>query len=180
VHDVSFYYLVLGVVAVCVALALYVMASQAGRAMRAIGANPVRGGAMGYNVNQYRVWFTLFTGLLSAVAGWLYALQSEFVFTDLLGLGNSLNGLVYALVGGIGTILGPIFGAGVLRYISETLSKQSTQSPLFIGAVLMFVVYVMPDGLAGVWSSVTQRRRPAHEVTLTEEQALEPAEPAQP
>ncbi|MBV8083586.1 MAG: branched-chain amino acid ABC transporter permease [Chloroflexi bacterium] len=158
VRDIGFYYLVLGVVALCVLLALYVMASQAGRAMRAIGANPMRGGAMGYDVNLYRVWFTLFTGLLSAVAGWLYALQAEFVFTDLLGLNNSLNGLVYALVGGIDTILGPIFGAGVLRYISETLSKQSTQSPLFIGAVLMFIVYVMPDGLAGLWNTISARR----------------------
>ncbi|MGH2520600.1 MAG: branched-chain amino acid ABC transporter permease, partial [Chloroflexota bacterium] len=106
VHGDGFYYLVLIVVAGCVALSLYVMASQSGRAMRAIGRNPVRAAAMGYDVNAYRVVITLFSGVLSALAGWLFALQREFVFPDLLGLNNSLNGLVYALVGGMDSILG--------------------------------------------------------------------------
>ncbi|MDE3076099.1 MAG: branched-chain amino acid ABC transporter permease [Chloroflexota bacterium] len=150
-HGNNFYFFVLGIVAFCVALSLFVMASQAGKAMIAIGRNPGRAAAMGYDVHRYRVAFTLFSGFLAAIAGWLYALQTAFVFSDLLGLANSLNGLVYALIGGIDTILGPIFGAAALRGVSESLSRTSTQSSLYVGVVLMVVVYFMPDGLVGLW-----------------------------
>src|SRR5262249_10480344 len=95
----------------------------------------------------------------------LYALQRAFVFTDLLGLNNSTNGLVYALIGGVDTILGPLVGAAGLRLLTDQLSRGSTQSSLYIGIVLMLVVYFVPDGLAGRGRPVLPRQeaRPAPE-----------------
>jgi branched-chain amino acid transport system permease protein len=146
----SFYWFVLGVVVVCTAGAWFVIASQTGRAIQAIGRNPVRASAMGYNVGQYRVALTLFASAVASLGGWLYALQTSFVFIDLLGLNNSTNGLVYALVGGVDTILGPLVGATVLRALTEQLSR-ATSSQLYVGIVLLLVVYFLPDGLVGLW-----------------------------
>jgi branched-chain amino acid transport system permease protein len=146
----SFYWFVLGVVVVCTVAAWFVITSQTGRAIQAIGRNPVRASAMGYSVGQYRVALTLFASVIASLGGWLYALQTSFVFIDLLGLNNSTNGLVYALVGGVDTILGPLIGATVLRALTEQLSR-GTSSQLYVGIVLLLVVYFLPDGLVGLW-----------------------------
>src|SRR5882672_7323985 len=137
----GFYWLVLGVVVVCTGLSWFVLASQTGKAIQAIGRNPSRAAAMGYSVAQYRVALTVYSSVIAALGGWLYALQKSFVFIDLLGLGNSTNGLVYALIGGVDSILGPLLGAAVLRALTDQLSRAGTQSSLFIGIMLMLVVY---------------------------------------
>jgi branched-chain amino acid transport system permease protein len=153
----GFYWFVLGVVVLCTGLSWYVLASQTGRAIQAIGRNPSRAAAMGYGVAHYRVALTVYSSLIASLGGWLYALQRGFVFIDLLGLGNSTNGLVYALIGGVDSILGPLLGAAVLRALTDQLSRGSTQSSLYIGIVLMLVVYFAPDGLVGVWRRVRAR-----------------------
>jgi branched-chain amino acid transport system permease protein len=155
----GFYWFVLGVVVAITGLAWYVVASQTGRAIQAIGRNPSRAAAMGYSVAQYRVALTIFSSLIASLGGWLFALQRSFVFIDLLGLAYSTNGLVYALVGGVDTILGPLLGAAALRALTDQLSRGSTQSSLYIGIVLMLVVYFLPDGMVGLWRRVSARRR---------------------
>jgi branched-chain amino acid transport system permease protein len=155
----EFYFFVLGVVVLCSLLSWFVLTSQAGKAVRAIGRNPVRAAAMGYQVGLYRVVLTLFAGFIASVAGWLYVLQNAFVFQDLLGVQNSLNGLLYALIGGVDTIIGPLLGAAGLRYFVESVSKHSTQSSLYIGAALLIVVYFMPEGVLGLARRVWRRGR---------------------
>src|ERR687883_749171 len=101
---------------------------------------------------------TLLSGFVAGVAGWLYALDNAFVSQDLLGLGNSLNGLLYALVGGVEhVILGPIVGAAGFRYLTDNLGRLTSQSTLYIGAALLIVVYVMPNGILGLGESAARR-----------------------
>ena len=157
----EFYWFVLAVVVGCALLSWFVVSSQAGKAVQAIGRNPVRAAAMGYSVSGYRVALTLYASLIASLGGWLYILQSSFVHQDLLGLGNSTNGLVYALIGGANSILGPLLGTVVFRFVNDSLSRGSTQSPLYLGIVLMLVVYFIPDGLLGLWDRYGVRRRPA-------------------
>jgi ABC-type branched-subunit amino acid transport system permease subunit len=71
---------------------------------------------------------------------------------------NSTNGLVYALIGGVDTILGPLLGAAILRALTDQLSRSGAQSSLFIGIMLMLVVYLIPDGLLGQWRRFVKRR----------------------
>src|SRR6185369_2759782 len=147
------------VVALTALLSWFVITSQTGRAIVAIGRNPQRAAAMGYSVAFYRVMLTIFSSLVASVGGWLYVLQKGFVHQDLLGLVSSTNGLVYALIGGVNTILGPLIGAALLRYLNDSLSRGSTQSSLYLGIVLMLVVYLIPDGLLGLWHRYRSRRR---------------------
>ena|SRR5436190_12726443 len=159
----GFYWFVLGVVVLAGLASWFVVNSQAGQAMQAIGRNPVRAAAMGYSVGGYRVALTLYSSLIAALGGWLYALQNPLVHQELLGLSNSTNGLVYALIGGVSTIFGPLLGAVALRYLNDQLSRGSTQSGLYLGSVLMLVVYFIPDGLLGLWRRYAPRRKPAAE-----------------
>jgi branched-chain amino acid transport system permease protein len=155
----DFYFLVLGVVVLCGLASWFVVSSQAGKAMQAIGRNPTRAAAMGYSVSSYRIALTLFASLIASLGGWLYVLQNTFVHQELLGLQSSTNGLVYALIGGVNTIVGPLLGAVALRYVTDLLSRGSTQSSLYLGIVLMLVVYLMPDGMLGLWQKYGPRRK---------------------
>jgi len=153
----NFYWFVLGVVALVTAVSWYILMSQTGKAIQAIGRNPGRAAAMGYSVPQFRVALTVYASLIASLGGWLYALQTSFVFIDLLGIANSTNGLVYALIGGVDTILGPLLGAAILRALTDQLSRFGTQSSLFIGIMLMLVVYLIPDGVLGLRHRFTKR-----------------------
>ncbi|HEY3058514.1 MAG TPA: ABC transporter permease [Chloroflexota bacterium] len=154
----EFYYFVLGVVVVCLALCAYVSSSQLGKVAQAIGRNAARASAMGYQVSAHRMALTLLSGFIAAVAGWLYALNNAFVSQDLLGLGNSLNGVLYALVGGAEhVILGPLVGAAGFRLLTDVLGRITAQSSLYIGLALLVTVYVMPNGVLGLLETVARR-----------------------
>ncbi|HEY7295495.1 MAG TPA: branched-chain amino acid ABC transporter permease [Dehalococcoidia bacterium] len=154
----GFYFLVLGVTLFVCAVCWYVLSSQFGRAIRAIGQNPLRAAAMGYEVSRYRMALTLLSGFVAAVGGWLLALENQFVSQDLVGLSYSLNGLLYALVGGVDSIIGPLIGAAGFRNISETISRHSTDSQLFIGIALIAIVFLMPDdGVVGLYRRARAR-----------------------
>ncbi len=154
----AFYFFILLVVVVCVALCWFILSSQFGRVVQAIGRNPDRAAAMGYRVWHHRMALTLLAGFVAAMAGWLYALDNSFVSQDLLGLNNSLNGLLYALVGGAEhVILGPLVGAAGMRYLTDTLGRLTSQSALYIGLALLTVVYVMPNGILGLFDQLVRR-----------------------
>src|SRR5207302_11227919 len=143
--------IVLALLMVFLGACWYVLSSQFGRVAQAIGRNPARAQAMGYPVSQHRMALTLVSGFLAAIAGWLYALDNSFVSQDLLGLTNSLNGLLYALVGGGDhVILGPLLGAAGFRDLTDSLGRLTSQSALYIGLALLIVVYLMPNGILGL------------------------------
>jgi len=144
-------------VIVCLAACWFLLSSQFGRVAQAIGRNPARASAMGYEVSRQRMALTLLSGVVAAVAGWLYALDNAFVSQDLLGLSNSLNGLLYALVGGAEhVILGPLLGAAGFRFMTDSLGRLTSQSSLYIGLALLVVVYVMPSGILGLLDMIVR------------------------
>jgi branched-chain amino acid transport system permease protein len=155
----GFYWLLCAITVLWLLLSWYLLSSRAGRVMTAIGRNPVRAAAMGYSVYGYRVAVTFYSGLIAASAGWLYALAHAFVFPDLLGLGDSVNFVLYSLVGGVDTVLGPLLGTAALRYLGEYLGQQSTQSQLYVGVALLIVVYLMPAGVVGAVHNLWSLRR---------------------
>jgi branched-chain amino acid transport system permease protein len=155
----QFYWLLCGVTVFWIGLSWYLLHARVGRAMVAIGRNPTRAAAMGFSVRAYQIAVTLYSGAMAASAGWLYALAHAFVFEDLLGLNNSLNFVLYSLIGGVDTVLGPLLGTAVLRYLAEYLGQQTTQSQLYIGVALLVVVYLLPAGIIGGVRQLLQLRR---------------------
>lgn len=156
----GFYWLVCGVTVLWLGLSWYLLASRAGRVMTAIGRNPIRAAAMGYSVNTYRVAVTFYAGLIAASAGWLYALADAYVTQNLLGLSNSLNSVLYSLIGGVSSVIGPLLGTAVLRFLAEYAGQTTTQTQLYIGVALLVVVYLLPQGIVGaLYRLGTLRRR---------------------
>jgi branched-chain amino acid transport system permease protein len=154
----AFYYFIVLVVLACLGICWFLLSSQFGRVAQAIGRNPLRAQSMGYRVSQHRMALTLLAGFVAAIAGWLYALDNSFVSQDLLGLGNSLNGVLYALVGGAEhVILGPLVGAAGMRDLTDSLGRLTSQSSLYIGLALLIVVYLMPNGILGLVDQVIRR-----------------------
>jgi branched-chain amino acid transport system permease protein len=145
----GFYWLLCAVTFFWLALSWYLLSSRAGRVTTAIGRNPTRAAAMGYSVHAYQIGVTFYAGAIAASGGWLYALAHGFVFQDLLGIANSLNSVVYSLIGGVESVIGPLLGTAGLRFLGEYLGQQSTQSQLYIGVALMLVVYLLPAGAIG-------------------------------
>jgi branched-chain amino acid transport system permease protein len=145
----GFYWLLCAITVLWCVLSWYLLSSRAGRAMVAIGRNPVRAAAMGYSVHAYQVAVTLYSGTIAATGGWLYALAHAFVFEDLLGLSNSVNAVLYSLIGGVDFVVGPLLGTAGLRFLGEQLGQQTTQSQLYIGIALLVVVYLLPAGVVG-------------------------------
>jgi branched-chain amino acid transport system permease protein len=145
----GFYWLLCAVTLFWLGLSRYLLSSRAGKVMTAIGRNPTRAAAMGYSVHAYQIGVTFYAGAIAATGGWLYALERAFVFQDLLGIAYSLNSVVYSLIGGVESVVGPLLGTAGLRYLGEYLGQQSTQSQLYIGVALMLVVYLLPAGVIG-------------------------------
>ena len=155
----GFYWLLCFVTVFWCGLSWYLLSARVGRVTIAIGRNPARAAAMGYSVHAYRTWVTFFSGAIAASGGWLYALAHAFVFPDLLGLTNSVNAVLYSLIGGVEYVLGPLLGTAGLRFLAEYLGQQTTQSQLYIGAALLVVVYLLPDGITGRLRRLLQLRR---------------------
>lgn len=163
----GFYWLLCGVTAFWCGLSWYLLTSRLGRVMVAIGRNPERASAMGYSVRGYRVGVTLYSGAIAASAGWLYALAHAFVFEDLLGLSDSVNFVLYSLIGGVDYILGPLIGTAGLRYLGEYLGQRTAQSQFYLGIALLVVVYLLPAGVIGgarrLWELLRRSRHEAAE-----------------
>jgi branched-chain amino acid transport system permease protein len=81
------------------------------------------------------------------------------VFQDLLGLTDSVNFVLYSLVGGVDTVLGPLLGTVGLRYLGEYLGQQTTQSQVYVGLALLVVVYLMPAGVVGAARQLWELRK---------------------
>ncbi len=155
----GFYWLLCAITVFWCALSWYLLSSRSGRVMVAIGRNPVRAAAMGYSVHAYQVAVTLYSGAIAASGGWLYALAHAFVFEDLLGLANSVNAVLYSLIGGVDTIVGPLLGTAGLRFLGEYLGTQTTQTQLYVGVALLLVVYFLPAGVVGGLRQLWRLRR---------------------
>jgi len=173
----GFYWLLCAITVFWCGLSWYLLSSRLGHVMVAIGRNPVRAAAMGYSVRAYQIAVTMYSGVMAASGGWLYALAHAFVFEELLGLANSINAVLYSLVGGVDTIVGPLIGTAGLRFLTEILGTVTTQTQLYVGIALLVVVYLLPGGVVGLLRQLwhlyrLQRRRARGEQVETIGEAM--------
>jgi branched-chain amino acid transport system permease protein len=147
----GFYLLALAMSAVCLGACWLVLATQAGRAAAAAGRNPLRLASLGYGLGSLRLLVAMAAGLLAGLAGWIFSLQARIVGQDVLGLDVSLNGLMYALVGGVQEpLLGPVLGTALVRVLAGLTSTGGPPASLATGLGLLVVVYLLPGGVLGL------------------------------
>ncbi len=161
------YYLFLGLSVVCV-LALYRFEfSRIGMNLKAIAQSHLVASSVGINEGAYRVLAVGVGSFFVGLAGALYAHYGRVLSPTSFDLTATLWLVMYVLIGGIGSFVGPIIGTAILVLIPEFFRSLKMYSPYISAGILLIVVYLMPGGLAslpGVARAFRSRRKEAKRV----------------
>jgi branched-chain amino acid transport system permease protein len=168
----SFYILVISFAATSIAAMYLIMKSRMGLAFRAIHSNEAEAGMIGINTTKYKLIAFVISTFFAGIAGGLYVYFIRFVDNSIFLPANSFLPLIMTVIGGLGTLSGPIIGAIFLTSVQQILITQSvTQSlsstlgPLFpkvsyagppltyliIGVILLVIVIFSPKGLISLF-----------------------------
>ena len=101
----------------------------------------------------------VFSTAYAGLAGSLYAHLNRYIAPDAFTLAESINFLIIVVVGGMGTLLGPLVGAAIIVYLRESLLILKDLNMLIYGAMLMLLMIFMPRGLVGTVGSFAARFR---------------------
>jgi urea transport system permease protein len=104
----------------------------------------------GYNPVPFKTIVFIVAGALCGISGALYTLQSGIVSPQFMTISMSIEMVIWVAVGGRGTLIGPIIGAVLVNYLRSLVSEALPEMWLFVqGALFIFVVVLMPDGIYG-------------------------------
>ena len=148
------YNLALALFAGSLAVTLVLRLSAVGRVLLGIRENEERTRLLGYDSFRYKLVSLALSGALSGAAGAGYALLFSYVGSTFASILFSIYPLLWALLGGIGTILGPLVGTALMFYLVDTVSGFTSSYLLFVGAALVALILWFPQGILG-----TVRRR---------------------
>jgi branched-chain amino acid transport system permease protein len=126
--------------------------SPFGMVLQSIRENEARTCAIGYAVKRYKIVSVLLSGLFAGLAGVLYAIQNQFAAPDFLYFITSGDTVIFNVMGGVGTLVGPIVGAGFFQLMRELLSRlfgDQFPYPIPLGAVFIVMIIFLPQGLLG-------------------------------
>ncbi|HEX6977676.1 MAG TPA: branched-chain amino acid ABC transporter permease [Alphaproteobacteria bacterium] len=161
------YYFVLGALVASYALARMILQSPFGRVVTAIKINEPRTRALGYNTRRYKLVIFVIAGVLAGFAGYLNALQFGIVNPAQLSWHQSGQVLVIVILGGIGTLYGPVLGAFVLVLLEDFLSHLTEHWLLIIGFFVIAVVLLLPRGIASLLEFRPSRQPVGGEAEVT-------------
>jgi branched-chain amino acid transport system permease protein len=168
--DTFQYFFILAVVALCFWLMRLVTRSPLGKAFLAVRDNDVRASLIGLNVYVLRLVAFVMAGFLAGVAGALFAFFGRYASASYMFYQVSGEGVVWAIVGGAGTLFGPLFGTTLFIVIRELVSTHWEHHSLIVGVMAILVVIVAPKGIVGLWHDFLAR------VTESAETGAVPAE----
>jgi branched-chain amino acid transport system permease protein len=146
----AFYRTVVVTFALAAALVWWIGRSTYGRALAGVRENERRMRALGYDTERLKLSAFVLAAAIASVAGALSAWSFRFVSPNDVGLGRSVEGFVMVLIGGAGSLLGPIVGAAVVLYIDRVLSSSIPWSQTALGLVFIVFVLAARQGIVGV------------------------------
>ena len=143
------YNVALAVFAACLLLNLWLVRSPVGRILLALRENEERTRLLGYNTPRYKLFAVTVSGVIAAVAGSAYTLLFSYVGSTFAGILYSIYPLLWALLGGAGTTLGPLVGTLVMTYLVDVTSGLTTAYLIVVGATLVATILWVPAGIVG-------------------------------
>jgi branched-chain amino acid transport system permease protein len=163
IYGDALYYLCFVVLIVVYLLVRLLLASPFGRIAVAVRENESRVELMGYDARFVKTVLFSVGGGIAGLAGVLFASWAEIVTPGMFSLGQSAEIIIWCIVGGLGTLVGPILGAAILGYLKFALGQQQTiDNALILGLILVLVVLLLPRGvvpsLIAVWKRGGTRR----------------------
>jgi len=127
---------------------VWLIQTHFGRVMVAIRENELRAELLGYDIRLYKLIMFAIGGGIAGLAGVIFANGIGRVTPDIFSLYNTALTIIWVIVGGRGTLIGPIFGAIALFYLTSTLGTQTVvNNNLVLGIVLIVFVLVVPRGI---------------------------------
>ncbi len=149
-NSVQYYYLVLLVVALCVWVYHTLISSPFGLTIRGIKSSEPRVRSLGIDVSRHLYVAFVLSGVLASVAGVLYVYYNRFINPAAASFPISVEAVLMAIVGGSGTILGPLIGAGIILGLRNWLAGYVHFYNGILGIVFIATVLWAPRGLMGL------------------------------
>jgi branched-chain amino acid transport system permease protein len=159
-HDV---HVVLGeehrdaIVAAALAVLAWIAYAPFGYSLRAARDSALRAEANGIDVRATQWAAFAAAGAFAGLAGGLYAFSKGSISPDTLAIPRSVDALVVVLVGGLNALAGPLVGAAVFTWLSDTLARVTDYWRAAMGAVILLIVLAFPLGVAGAWQRFVKR-----------------------
>jgi branched-chain amino acid transport system permease protein len=136
-----------------------IIASPFGSTLIAVRENEARAGALGYDTRNFKIVAFAVSGAVTAPAGALYAMLLNFAPLENIQLSMSENIVIMTVIGGTGSLLGSLLGAGAWVIISDILSEIWPRWLILTGGALILIVLYLPGGLWGGVESLMRRFR---------------------
>ncbi len=148
---VAFYYLVLAILGLCLLLGHRLMNARFGMVVRAAKSNEARARAIGFSPYRYKLVAFVIAGAMCGVAGALLVNQTEYLTPEFMHWTRSGEIMFMVILGGMGTLAGPVLGALVLLLLEDLLSGWTVHWQIILGPFLVLVVLFARSGLAGLF-----------------------------
>lgn len=151
----DFYLICLGAMIVVFLILNRFTNSPLGKVLQAIRENEQRTESLGYSVLQYKIIASVVSGVLAGLAGILYALSLRFVNTSVFTMDITLDALLMTIIGGVGTLVGAIIGAGLIEFAHHWLTELAKvhwifeRWLIFFGITYILAVMFFPLGIVG-------------------------------
>ncbi len=149
-----FYYVMLGFTVAVYLLYRRFVDSPTGRVWLATRENEDRAKMLGFNTILFKITALTIASITAALAGMAYTLFQPIVSPEIASLGFTVDGLLMVLIGGIGTLSGPMLGAAVFKFMDFYFNRWFGENASFIiGAIYVAIVLFLPYGIVGTWRS---------------------------
>jgi urea transport system permease protein len=158
IYGTAYYYVVIVCLFLAYLVARWILSSAFGRTLIGIRENETRMELLGYNVPAYKTAIFSVCAAMAGLAGCLFANWAEIVTPSVFSLGTTAEVLIWVIVGGLGTLVGPMIAAVVLGSLKLELGHQTlVDNSLVLGAILILVVLLVPRGFAPSFTLWRQR-----------------------
>ena len=154
-----YYWLTLSLVTAGVLTLRRIMFSPMGYALRAARDSALRAEAIGIDVLRLQWLAFVIAGGFAGLAGALYAFSKGSISPEVLGVSQSVDGLVMVLMGGLQTLTGPLWGALAFTGLHDVMARHTDYWRAAMGGIILLLVLLFPQGLAGAWSAWQERGR---------------------
>lgn len=151
--------------------------SPLGRVLQAIRENEQRTESLGFQVLHYKIAASVVSGVIAGIAGILYAISLRYVNTSVFSMDITLDALLMTIIGGVGTLVGAIIGAGLIEFAHDWLTELAKEHVIFerwiifFGIIYILVVMFFPKGIVGTLSTFTWKRKKQRAVKSKEKVA---------
>ncbi len=155
--DHKYFYIIFIITILGIIFVKKMINSRTGRALVALRESYIAAEAMGINTFYYKTLAFTISAFYAGIAGSLYAHLVTFISPDLGGVHELLTIFAMMIIGGLGTIGGPILGAGIITFGNEYLRVLGDLRMVFYGLMILLFVIYLPNGLIVAWDRIRLR-----------------------